>query len=258
MNRSHLKGMGVSPGIAIGEPVVHETRPLATLRIPIPAHDVEDEVARFSAAVAATVERIRDNRLLLAKEGDVHNGGLDFYPQSYGSILRFGREGGSLEKTGGGAQAGNGQLLVTPAEWNEKATFDYPGSRFARVVARGCDLVVPHVAPVVAEAGGPRIYCQCQHAQFKVDRFDRLFVPDAMSFEVRIHDSEGNVLTRFGAYGNADCKGSKSQTPRPEIPLAWGFSVMASDRFAYVGDNLNRRIVKVRLNYSEEKACPAP
>ena len=31
-----LTGLGVSPGIAIGEPVVHETRPMATLRIPIP------------------------------------------------------------------------------------------------------------------------------------------------------------------------------------------------------------------------------
>ena len=41
MSRSQLKGMGVSPGIAIGEPVVHETRPMATLRIPLPAERIE-------------------------------------------------------------------------------------------------------------------------------------------------------------------------------------------------------------------------
>jgi phosphotransferase system enzyme I (PtsI) len=57
-----LSGLGVSPGIAIGEPVVHETRPIATLRITIPSDQVETEVARFSAAVTATVDTIWENR----------------------------------------------------------------------------------------------------------------------------------------------------------------------------------------------------
>ena len=57
-----LSGLGVSPGIAIGEPVVHETRPISTLRITIPTEMVEAEVARFRTAVAATIERIGENR----------------------------------------------------------------------------------------------------------------------------------------------------------------------------------------------------
>ncbi len=62
MSSNSLRGLGVSPGIAIGEPVVHETRPIATLRITIPEGSEEAEVARFRAAVEATVERIRENR----------------------------------------------------------------------------------------------------------------------------------------------------------------------------------------------------
>ena len=57
-----LTGIGVSPGIAIGEPVVHETRPIATLRITIPSDQVEAEVLRFSTAVTSTVDRIWENR----------------------------------------------------------------------------------------------------------------------------------------------------------------------------------------------------
>ena len=57
-----LTGMGVSPGIAIGEPVVHETRPISVLRITIPTDQVENEVQRFSSAVTATVDTIWENR----------------------------------------------------------------------------------------------------------------------------------------------------------------------------------------------------
>ncbi len=57
-----LSGLGVSPGIAIGEPVVHETRPISTLRITVPPERIEAEVARFHAATATAIERIRENR----------------------------------------------------------------------------------------------------------------------------------------------------------------------------------------------------
>jgi len=57
-----LSGLGVSPGIAIGEPVVHETRPIAALRITIPTEGVEAEIERFRNAISATVKHIQENR----------------------------------------------------------------------------------------------------------------------------------------------------------------------------------------------------
>ena len=66
--RVHLRGLGVSPGIAIGEPVVYETRPISTLRIPIPESEVEAEVARFREAITTTVASIRTNQQRAAEK----------------------------------------------------------------------------------------------------------------------------------------------------------------------------------------------
>ena len=63
-----LSGLGVSPGIAVGEAVVHESRPIATLRITIPSDKVEAEVERFHHAVAATVDHIQENRDRASKQ----------------------------------------------------------------------------------------------------------------------------------------------------------------------------------------------
>jgi phosphotransferase system enzyme I (PtsI) len=58
----------VSPGIAVGEPVVHETRPISTLRITIPTEKVDAEIERFRQAVTATVEHIKENRDRASKQ----------------------------------------------------------------------------------------------------------------------------------------------------------------------------------------------
>ena len=63
-----LSGLGVSPGIAIGEPVVHETRPISTLRITIPSEKVDAEIERFRKAVTATVKHIQENRDRASKQ----------------------------------------------------------------------------------------------------------------------------------------------------------------------------------------------
>lgn len=68
MSRDRLTGLGVSPGIAVGEPVVQETRPVTVLRIPLPASRIENEVKRFRLAVEATVERIQENRDQAARQ----------------------------------------------------------------------------------------------------------------------------------------------------------------------------------------------
>ena len=68
MSQSYLTGMGVSPGIAIGEPVVHESLPISTVRIALPSSEVETEVARFRKAVESAVNRIKDNQSRASKQ----------------------------------------------------------------------------------------------------------------------------------------------------------------------------------------------
>jgi phosphotransferase system enzyme I (PtsI) len=58
----------VSPGIAIGVPVVHETRPISTLRITIGSEKVDAEIGRFRKAVTATVKHIQENRERASKQ----------------------------------------------------------------------------------------------------------------------------------------------------------------------------------------------
>ncbi len=62
MSLSAVSGMGVSPGIAIGEPVVHLAKPIAVLRVPVVEERVEEEVERFHDAVRRTVARIEANQ----------------------------------------------------------------------------------------------------------------------------------------------------------------------------------------------------
>ncbi len=61
MSVSSVTGLGVSPGIAIGEPVVHLAHPIAALRIPIPKSQVENEVERFRDAVRRAARGIEKN-----------------------------------------------------------------------------------------------------------------------------------------------------------------------------------------------------
>ena len=56
----------------------------------------------------------------------------------------------------------------------------------------------------------------------------------------------------FGGYGNYDCQGPKSKVPTPAIPLGWPVTAGASDRFIYVGDALNHRVVRVDKKYAAE------
>jgi hypothetical protein len=45
----------------------------------------------------------------------------------------------------------------------------------------------------------------------------------------------------------------KSPFAEPEIALAWPLGVGVTDRYAYIGDSLNRRLLRVKLIYTVEE-----
>src|SRR2546428_10792069 len=59
------KGIGVSPGIAIGRAVIIERREASVFRVPIRQEDVQSEVNRFLEAL----EKTRDELLELKHKG---------------------------------------------------------------------------------------------------------------------------------------------------------------------------------------------
>jgi len=75
---------------------------------------------------------------------------------------------------------------------------------------------------------------------------------------VGVLDTAGNLVSWFGSYGNQDSAGRGSAVPTPEIPFCWPYTVAVSDDAVYVGDRLNRRVVKVRLDYRTEQTSAVP
>jgi hypothetical protein len=94
--------------------------------------------------------------------------------------------------------------------------------------------------------------CACTKPRFDVDGYGRLYVPDGIAFRVTVRDNADNEIVTFGAYGNLDCRGPRSQEPAPAIPLGWPVCVGTSERYIYVGDVLNHRVVRVDRRWAAE------
>lgn len=124
-------------------------------------------------------------------------------------------------------------------------------------------------------------HCHCVGSDFDVDDFGRTFAPDTGRFRVGVLDTHGNSITTIGAYGNQDNCGPESYVldpagtflrPRkaddpkdlaspgakPEIGFAWIIGVAVTDRYAYVGDVINKRILRVKLDYAASEAVSVP
>jgi len=55
-----LVGLGVSPGIAIGKPVIVENRPLPVMRVPLSPVQIDPEVARLRKAAKSAAKHLLD------------------------------------------------------------------------------------------------------------------------------------------------------------------------------------------------------
>lgn len=161
---------------------------------------------------------------------------LDWYSLLYGSIVKFGPAGGVIRADSGGVPVAYGYANKTEirgAAWLYFGASSVPSWR---------------------TKGTPDV-CLCESPRIHVDAFGRCFFPDAARFQVGVLDAAGNPIGFFGNYGNADSGGPASAVPQPEVAFGWPQAVAADDRFVYVGDRVNRRVVRVRLTYAAEQSC---
>ncbi|MCG3178957.1 MAG: hypothetical protein BIFFINMI_01287 [Phycisphaerae bacterium] len=91
--------------------------------------------------------------------------------------------------------------------------------------------------------------CSCMTSRFAIDDAGLLFVPDAFQFSLGILDRNGNLLARFGQYGNPDDR------PADGIPMGFPNAVTVIADKAYVVDRKNRRIVVAQLTWAAQAAC---
>ena len=102
---------------------------------------------------------------------------------------------------------------------------------------------------------GNTAHCMCEGSGFDVDPFGRVFFPNVGQFRIEVIDTNNNPLTTIGQYGNEDSGGPNARVARPAIPLAWPTYVAVSARHAYIADTVNRRVVRVKLNYMNNASC---
>jgi hypothetical protein len=94
--------------------------------------------------------------------------------------------------------------------------------------------------------------CACTKPRFDVDDYGRLYLPNAVTFTVSVRDNADNEIVKFGSYGNFDSAGPDA------IPLGWPVTAGASDRYVYVGDALNHRIVRADKRFALEASVRVP
>lgn len=173
-----------------------------------------------------------------AKDSDAVSG-VNCYPLIYGSIVKFGPEGGVIRPNIGG--------VACNYAWG------------THIEVKGAHWMFSGASPVVSwrVPGTPDI-CNCESPRFDVDGYGRSFFTDAARFRVGMLDTNGNLIGWFGSYGNADSAGPDSKVPTPEIPFYWPYHVSADEGELYVGDRLNRRVVHVRLTHAVVETAAIP
>ena len=198
-------------------------------------------------------------------------GGTFWYSYMYGSVVKFSPKGGALWFDGKKRSVGEtavgkpGKDVLSMPE----RPFRYCG-RFntdSKGVLQGAEWVRFGFSPYsnILVGGGGTSSCMCEGASFDVDGFGRVFYPNLGRFRVEVIDNNNNMIGTFGKYGNADSqlvpsdsKDGKPLLSTPAIPLCWPTNVATGDNFAYVGDLVSMRTVKVKLGYRAEETCPLP
>ena len=129
-----------------------------------------------------------------------------------------------------------------------------------KAVIQGALAAYPGIAPFSGGGyGGNTSGCVCRVPRFDLDRYGRLVFPNAVASAVTLMDGAGNVILEFGAYGNfdsqfvpPDANDARPLVAVPEIPLGWPTGAAITERYIYVCDTYNRRIVRVDLGYATE------
>jgi hypothetical protein len=176
------------------------------------------------------------------------------YTWMYGSVIKFGPQGGAvwfpvLSKVD--EYAFDGEPKLDPGLPKEKVSTLHSGRLIrtpgalqgARWWRFGC-------APVLDMHRSHNVRCHCTGCGFDVDHFGRVFYPDQGRFRLVVLDTNGNEIGTIGAYGNQDA------SPETGVPFGWILGVGVSDRYVYVPDALNRRVVRVKLGYQAERSVP--
>jgi hypothetical protein len=170
----------------------------------------------------------------------------------YGSVLKFSPKGGMVHfDTRNGAKPFDGApQLDSSLKRVEAVTCPNGSVKPAGVTgALWMKMGISHV---------DLHYCNCENTRFDVDEFGRVWYPDLNRFRAVVLDTAGNEITHFGGYGNPENRGPESAAEglkQPDIALGWLIGVGATDRYVYLPDSMNRRLLRAKITYAAEETC---
>ncbi|MHC4914747.1 MAG: hypothetical protein ACYTGB_04580, partial [Planctomycetota bacterium] len=168
------------------------------------------------------------------------------YSWAYGSVMKFSPKGGSVPWAKAVAHKEYKPFKEeVPGAANPTMYSQSSGIRIKVAKSQGCLWAHGEVFPLTSRVG-----CNCLASYFDVDYYGRSFYPDAGQSRVGVLDTNGNVICRFGAYGNRDAEGKDDY-----VPMSMGLAVAASDGYVYVADLCNHHLVRAKLTYAAEEEC---
>lgn len=170
------------------------------------------------------------------------SGVQDEIANMYGSIVKFSPKGGMFHL--GGDDPFEGKPKLDGLKTIDAAFYSSNQQKPLKIT--GAEWLAFGYSHVEVNA------CVCETTRFDVDEFGRVFYPDLCQYQVRVIDTAGNPILNFGHYGNADSAGPGSAVPEPDIAFAWLVGVLATDKYVYTGDSLNRRLLRLKYVYAAE------
>jgi hypothetical protein len=202
--------------------------------------------------------------LAMDKEGSIYvlvaanrnYGGYEYPLERAETLMKFRPGKGKIIST-----SGKLQLKVNKAT-GPKRPFDITRGFAGKAWVEGADWMyggVGYGGFNSAKGGGG---CACWNARFALDLYARSFATELNRFRVAILDTNGNLITRIGKYGNVDdgvplIKQGGPAEPRPvggdEVALCHpSYLATHTDRRLFIADYGNYRILSVSLGYHAE------
>ena len=146
------------------------------------------------------------------------------YVWMYGSVVKFGPEGGAVwfpknynintRKHYPYPFDGKPDL---PSSLGKEKVAGTRGTYFIReLTLQGAKWWRYGCAYLLDMAGRGTDRCHCTACEFDVDDFGRVFFPDQGRFRVTVLDTNGNLITHVGGYGNQDYCGPASYVLDPQ------------------------------------------
>jgi len=172
------------------------------------------------------------------------------YLATTGSVFKFGPGGGAVVSPA--KDHPKGEPLRPPGTKGIEARSGYRDANvFAPTFIEGALAAYPGYGPFSHSSWGSNLCCTCRTPRFDLDRYGRLYLPNAITNSVRIVDNAGNQILEFGRYGNFDSL--YATVAVPDIPLAWPTGAGVSKDAIYVCDTYNRRGVRLEPTFAAEE-----